>query len=147
MTKPVPVAPCTCLAVRQGARQLTQLYDRHLAPAGLRATQYPILARLHRTGPMPINALAAALVVDRTTLGRALRPLERDGLVALSVGQDARTRDLSLTPLGVERLARAKPLWQEAQAAFERGYGAAETASLRVAMSRVVEMATVADIA
>lgn len=141
MTKRVPVAICTCLAVRQGARQLTQLYDRHLAPAGLRATQYPILARLHRCGPMPINALAADLVVDRTTLGRALRPLERDGLVVLSVGRDARTRELSLTPRGVERLAVAAPLWRDAQEAFDQGYGVEESASLRIAMSRVVEMA------
>lgn len=141
MTQRTPVAICTCLAVRQGARQLTQLYDRHLAPAGLRATQYPILARLHRLGPMPIHALAADLIVDRTTLGRALRPLGRDGLVALTVGRDARTRELSLTPMGVERFTVAAPLWRAAQDAFEQGYGTEEAASLRVAMARVVEAA------
>ncbi|MCJ2084359.1 MarR family winged helix-turn-helix transcriptional regulator [Methylobacterium sp. J-090] len=138
MTKPMPVALCTCLAVRQGARQLTQLYDRHLAPAGLRVTQYPILARLDRAGPMPINALATWLVLDRTTLGRALRPLVRDGLVAMGTGRDARTRELSLTPAGTARLAEAVPLWREAQAAFEQCYGADEAATLRVAMARVV---------
>ncbi|GJD28915.1 hypothetical protein PMNALOAF_0147 [Methylobacterium adhaesivum] len=139
ITKPMPATVCTCLAVRQGARQLTQFYDRHLAPVGLRATQYPILARLHRDGPMSINALAACLVVDRTTLGRALRPLERDGLVAMAAGRDARTRQLSLTPAGAERFAVALPLWQGAQAAFERGYGTAEALALRAAMARVVE--------
>ncbi|SFG72826.1 MarR family winged helix-turn-helix transcriptional regulator [Methylobacterium gossipiicola] len=145
MTKPTPGALCTCLAVRQGARQLTQLYDRHLAPAGLRATQYPILACLHRSGPMPIGALAAALVMDRTTLGRALRPLEREGLVTLDVGRDARMRDLSLTPRGGERLAVARPLWRDAQAAFEKGYGVEEAAALRVTMARVVETSRVAE--
>nr|USU33982.1 MarR family winged helix-turn-helix transcriptional regulator [Methylobacterium sp. OTU13CASTA1] len=139
MTEPTPIAICTCLAVRQGARQLTQFYDRHLAPAGLRATQYPILARLGRSGPMSINALATGMVMDRTTLGRALRPLEREGLLAIGVGRDARTRKLSLTPAGAERLAAAAPLWQGAQAAFEQGFGSPEAAALRAAMARVVD--------
>lgn len=138
MVEPTPIPVCTCLAVRQGARQLTQFYDRHLAPTGLRATQYPILARLGRSGPLSINALATGMVMDRTTLGRALRPLERDGLVAIGVGRDARTRELSLTPAGRARLAEAVPLWRGAQAAFEQGYGETEAAALRVAMARVV---------
>src|SRR3984957_14082688 len=58
---------CNCLAVRQAARYITQFYDRYLAAAGLRTTQYGILSRLKRQGPMSINALAAELVVDRTT--------------------------------------------------------------------------------
>ena len=52
-------AECNCLAVRQAARYITQFYDQHLAAAGLRATQYGILAKLKNHGPMSINALAA----------------------------------------------------------------------------------------
>ncbi len=52
-------AECNCLAVRQAARYITQFYDQHLAAAGLRTTQYGILAKLKRHGPMSINALAA----------------------------------------------------------------------------------------
>ena len=52
---------CNCLAVRQAARHVTQLYDRHLAHVGLRATQYSILARLSRLGPLSINELASAM--------------------------------------------------------------------------------------
>jgi DNA-binding MarR family transcriptional regulator len=66
-----------CLAVRQAARYITQFYDRCLAAAALRTTQYGILARIKRQGPMSINTLAAELVVDRTTLGRNIRPVER----------------------------------------------------------------------
>ncbi len=62
---------CNCLAVRQAARRVTQFYDRFLAPAGLRTTQFSILARLGRKGPMPINALAADMVMDRTRSSRA----------------------------------------------------------------------------
>src|SRR5215831_5478505 len=61
-------AACNCLALRQAARHVSQFYDQFLAPHGLRTTQYSILARLQRRGTMPINALAAELVMDRTTL-------------------------------------------------------------------------------
>jgi DNA-binding MarR family transcriptional regulator len=63
-------AACNCLALRQAARHVTQFYDQFLVPSGLRSTQYSILARLQRKGPMTISALAAELVMDRTTLGR-----------------------------------------------------------------------------
>ncbi len=84
--QPVTINPaaCNCLALRQAARQVTQFYDQFLAPSGLRSTQYSILARLQRKGPMTINALAGELVMDRTTLGRNILPLQRDGLIAAS---------------------------------------------------------------
>jgi hypothetical protein len=67
---------CTCLAVRQAARHITRFYDQYLVPVGLRATQYAILAKLKVLGPMTINALADELVMDRTTLGRNILPLD-----------------------------------------------------------------------
>src|ERR1700680_1389219 len=83
-------AACNRLALPHAARHVTQFYDQFLTPTGLRATQYSILARLNRKGPMTINALAAELVMDRTTLGRNIRPLQRDGLVAVEPGQSDR---------------------------------------------------------
>jgi DNA-binding MarR family transcriptional regulator len=74
------LAQCNCLALRQAARHVTQFYDQYLASTGLRTTQFSILAKLHGLGPMTINALARELVMDRTTLGRTMLPLERDGL-------------------------------------------------------------------
>src|SRR5215469_16244332 len=62
---------CNCLAVRQAARHITQFYDQFLAPSGLRTTQFSILAKLRRLGLMTINALAAEMVMDRTTLTRS----------------------------------------------------------------------------
>src|ERR1700758_5379885 len=86
---------CTCLAVRQAARHVTQFYDQHLAPAGLRTTQFSILAKLKRHGPMTINALADQMVMDRTTLGRNILPLERDGLITIAPGdRDRRSKEL-----------------------------------------------------
>jgi DNA-binding MarR family transcriptional regulator len=133
-------ADCNCLAIRQAARQMTQLYDGHLAAAGLRSSQYSILSRLARLGPLSINKLADAMVMDRTTMGRAVRPLERDKLVAVASGkEDGRVRTIRLTPAGEKRLALARTLWQRAQEEFETSYGAGAAADLRSALGRVVE--------
>src|SRR5579864_3757356 len=118
-------AACNCLALRQATRHVTQFYDQFISPLGLRATQYSILARLHRRGAMTINALAADLVMDRTTLGRNILPLQRDGLVAIGPGKaDRRSKELRLTRTGVERFAATQKGWAKAQAQFERAYGA-----------------------
>jgi DNA-binding MarR family transcriptional regulator len=129
---------CNCLAIRQAARHVTQLYDQHLAPTGLRTTQFSVLARLDRVGPLAISELAASMVMDRTTMGRALRPLEREGLVAIGPGRDGRTRALSVTPAGKQRLKEAMPLWRGAQRVFEARYGSSEAADLRASLRRLV---------
>jgi DNA-binding MarR family transcriptional regulator len=132
-TKPLPnLADCNCLAVRQAARYVTQFYDRHMAAVRLRTTQYGILARLKRQGAMSINALAAELVVDRTTLGRNIRPLERDGLIAIEPDlSDGRSKILRLTKTGEARFRRAQKHWEEAQKQFERAYGGRQALQLR----------------
>ena len=94
---------CNCLAVRQAARHVTQFYDQCLAPAGLRSTQFSILAKLQRHGPVSINALADQLVMDRTTLGRTMLPLVRDGLIILeSAAADRRSKELRHTRAGAD---------------------------------------------
>ena len=132
MTSSTNPAACNCLALRQAARHLTQFYDQQLAPSGLRATQYSILARLERRGPMTINALAAELVMDRTTLGRNVLPLQRDGLVAIAPGKsDRRSKELRLTVFGAARLGTARKGWTQAQLQFERTFGTARAKALR----------------
>ncbi|MCJ2034809.1 MarR family winged helix-turn-helix transcriptional regulator [Methylobacterium sp. J-068] len=130
---------CHCNAIRQGARQVTQFYDRHLAPAGLRTSQYSMLVGLRRLGPISINGFADAMAMDRTTMGRALKPLERDGLLAVGPGPNGRTRALDLTEAGRRRITEAEPLWRTAQTAFEARYGAADAARLCDALARVVQ--------
>jgi DNA-binding MarR family transcriptional regulator len=132
---------CNCLALRQAARQATQLYDRHLAPAGLRTTQFSVLVHLRRLGPMTINQLAAKMVMDRTTLGRNMLPLERDGLIAIRQGAtDKRRKELELTKTGTERLRRAAKLWSNAQAEFEAQFGAERAAALRSELREVASI-------
>jgi len=105
-------AACNCLALRQAARHVSQFYDQFLAPHGLRATQYSILARLQRRGTMSINLLAAELVMHRTTLGRNILPLQREGLISISPGRvDRRSKKLRLTKAGAERCRGALKGW------------------------------------
>ena len=133
------VPECNCLAVRQAARRVTQFYDQFLAPAGLRTTQFSILGRLRRKGPMTINALAADLVMDRTTLGRNILPLERDGLIRIEPGaSDRRSKEIRVTKAGEKRLAIAAKRWAEAQAQFESAFGNARAAELRALLRAVV---------
>jgi DNA-binding MarR family transcriptional regulator len=123
---------CNCLALRQAARHATQFYDRHLAPTELRTTQFSILAKLKRLGPMTINTLASELVMDRTTLGRTMLPLERDGLITVKdATSDRRSKELHLTKAGAGRLRAARKLWSEAQTRFEAVFGAERAFRLR----------------
>ena len=128
----MPSQECNCLALRQAARHVTQFYDQCLAPAGLRTTQLSILAKLKRLGPLTINTLAHELVMDRTTLGRTMLPLERDGLIGIEDGtSDRRSKELHLTKAGAERLRVASRLWTEAQTQFEAAFGGKRASTLR----------------
>src|SRR4051794_25168685 len=130
---------CNCLAIRQAARHVSQFYDHLFAPVGLRATQYAILSRLRRDGPMTINALAAALVMDRTTLGRNILPLQRDGLVEVVASPvDRRRRELRLSEDGAERYRHASECWAVAQSRFDEVYGSDRAATLRDLLRQVV---------
>lgn len=130
---------CNCLALRQAARHMTQFYDQYLAPTGLRSTQFSILAKLYGLGPMTINALARELVMDRTSLGRTMLPLERDGLIAIKDGVlDRRSKQLAVTKSGANRLQRAAKLWSEAQKEFEERFGARRAVDLRSLLGEVV---------
>ena len=131
---------CNCLALRQAARHVSQIYDSYLASEGLRTTQFSVLAKLNRLGPLSINELAKAMVMDRTTLGRAIRPLERDKLLTIGAGDDGRTRSLRLTPRGEARLKAAVPKWREAQKKFEMTFGSRDAVELRSILERVVSV-------
>jgi DNA-binding MarR family transcriptional regulator len=128
---------CNCYSLRRATRKVTQLYDHALAPLDLRATQLSLLREIDRHGPIALNPLAGAMVMDRTTLGHNLRPLLQRGLVRLAVGHDRRSREVSLSAKGRTTLARGWKLWQAAQDAFEARLGAETAAALRGLLHRV----------
>jgi DNA-binding MarR family transcriptional regulator len=136
---PLKPEDCNCFMVRSAARHVTQLYDQFLAPVELRVTQFSILAKLKRLGSMTINALAKEMVMDRTTLGRNVLPLERDGLIKIEVSaSDGRAKELHLTKAGEKRLLAGREAWTQAQARFEDRFGAKRAADFRAILRAVV---------
>jgi DNA-binding MarR family transcriptional regulator len=130
---------CNCFAVRAAARRVTQCYDQFLAPTGLSTCQWSILVRLRRKGPLTITELADNMFMDRTTLGRNLQPLERDGLIRIeSTASDRRAKALHLTKVGEKRLQAGLEAWSRAQTHFEKSFGAKRAAELRALLRAVV---------
>jgi DNA-binding MarR family transcriptional regulator len=112
---------CLCLHVQRAARGLARRFDDVFRPLDLTHGQFSLLMSLNRPEPPTIGAVAELLAMDRTTLTAALKPLERRGLVKVSVDkEDKRSRRLTITTPGRALLAKAFPLWRETQAAIDR---------------------------
>ncbi|MFL6672948.1 MAG: MarR family winged helix-turn-helix transcriptional regulator [Massilia sp.] len=101
---------------------MSRLYDQHLAPAGLKTTQYSVLANAAREA-LPVAELAERLGTERTTLTRNLKPLTDAGWIELLPGADSRQRIVTITAAGQAKLKAAYPFWRAAQAEFENLVG------------------------
>ena len=117
---------CMGMRVRRAARVVGNYYDLHLKSAGLKGTQFTLLNAIFLNPSITITQLADLLLLNRTTLNRNLKPLERQGLVRTDPGKDQRTRVLKLTLAGRSILLEALPLWVEAQS------GVVETLGSRI---------------
>jgi len=106
---------CACATLRETSRTLTRMYDEALKPSGLLATQYIVLVAIQKDQPATIGQLAETLVMDRTTLTRNLKPLEKSGLIVSGTGEDQRTHVVSLTLKGKTAMEKAFPLWRKVQ--------------------------------
>ncbi len=114
--KPILNLPdCACFNIRKSARVLTQHFDEILKSCDLRATQFSILAFVSHIDAISVSDLAGHLIMDRTTLTRNLRPLEKRGFIKTVPGIDRRTRMISLTSKGHKKLQQTMPLWEKAQ--------------------------------
>ena len=131
---------CSCVAARRTARTITQHYERHLKPSGLRVSQFTMLTLLAIAGPQALSRLADQMAVERTTLTRNLRSLLDRGLVSESTTGDARVRLLAITPKGASAAARALPRWRQAQRSLARSLGAGAVRALATASNATAEM-------
>lgn len=111
---------CLCLHTQRAARALARRFDLALRPFRLTNGQFSLLMGLNRPSPPTMGEVAALLAMDRTTLTAALKPLERRGLVRVTVDEkDRRSRRMALTPDGEALLARVVPVWRETHAEID----------------------------
>jgi DNA-binding MarR family transcriptional regulator len=107
---------CVCGNLRMAARAVSSVYDRHLAPSGVQASQMAVLWAVSNAQGLTVKELAACIAMHETTLIRNLRVLERQGWVELAVGDDRRQRIASLTRVGRSVFGKALIGWKKAQA-------------------------------
>lgn len=131
---------CVSTNTRMASRALTRHYDEILSPSGLRVTQLSILAAVAYHGPFTMKVLAQALVMDRSTLTSDLRPLEAQGWVTITVGQDRRSRVITITPGGKKRIEAALPLWRQAQQQIELVLGQGRLQTLLTELQEVTAL-------
>ena len=138
---PIRLSPadCTCFRVRGAARRVTQIYSRHLAPTGLRISQFSLLGFVISRGPVTIGQLAELVTTVRTTLTRNLRPLLASGVLERASAGDKRRHELVATPAGRALFKRALPLWSAAEQEVRAAMGAKLTADLHGALDRSME--------
>jgi len=111
---------CVCLHVQRAARALARRFDDALRPVGLTHGQFSLMMSLNRRQPPRIGEVSSLLAMDRTTLTANLKPLERRGLVTVTVDEaDRRSRRLSITPAGRDLLVKAMPTWDRVQGEIE----------------------------
>jgi DNA-binding MarR family transcriptional regulator len=122
---------CHCHAARRHARLLTRLYDRHLSAVDISISQFSILALIEERPQILIAELAEAMVMERTTLVRALKPLQSEGYVASHAEGPRSAIRLSLSVKGMTKLKEAEPYWEAAQREREGQVGEDMAVSIR----------------
>ncbi|WP_282339068.1 MarR family winged helix-turn-helix transcriptional regulator [Pseudomonas sp. PS02288] len=121
---------CLCTQLRRTARGVTKRYDDALADVGLTTAQFSLLRHLERLESPSITDLAAAMGLERSTLGRNVRVLEGQGLLELGNAVDQRNRLVSMTALGRARLDDAVHAWNDVQLQLTQKFGSEKRAAL-----------------
>jgi len=141
MSSPSPDLSCVCTSLRKASRAVSRAYDVALDGTGMTTAQFALLRNIDRVGDIPLSRLADLLVMDRTSLYRALTPLERQGWVAVAPASRGRTRIAALTKAGRAAMDRAAGPWREAQARLIGALGSGEWATLETLLRGVVDVA------
>ncbi|HEY1350499.1 MAG TPA: MarR family winged helix-turn-helix transcriptional regulator [Ktedonobacteraceae bacterium] len=131
---------CAYTNIRRVDRLVARFYDRMLAPAGVSAAQFALLATLVAAAPVTVNRLAKILVMDRTTLTRNLSLLNRRQFIRYQEGTDRRMRMIFLTREGQEAFDATLPLWRQGQGKIERDFGNERFESLLAELAAIVEL-------
>ena len=132
------MTPCFCTNLRLAARRLTAVYDAALAPLGINIGQYFLMRTVGDRRSTSLTELGRSAELDRSTVGRNVRVLERLGLVEAARGTaDHREALVCLTPAGVLLLQQAQPLWDDAQSVTASRLGDDKLVALQAALAAI----------
>src|SRR5512138_107301 len=129
---------CACTRVRTASRLITRAYDDELRDVRLKASQLSVLAAVDVSSEASIAALSKRLLMDRTTLSRNLKPLIAEGLVGLGDEAWRRSKVVRITGAGRARLAKALPLWEQAQAKLIKRLGRQHWQAVSVQLGQLI---------
>jgi len=135
-----PIEICFAHSIRRADRVLSQIYNDHLSPLGLRITQFSLMRALHYMGETTASHLEKALVMDQTTVSRGLKPLVRDGYIAVKPGDNRREKKLALSPEGEALYQQALEPWELAQQAVKVSLGDAGIDTLIATNREIVKL-------
>lgn len=130
---------CSNFKLRQVTRRVSQRYDAELAKAGLKGTQYSLLAHVARLGPIRPGELARAMAMDASTLTRNLKPLVEAGWLELAAGSDARSRAVRITEAGRDKRREGQRHWKAAQEGLEELLGVERVLALHALLDSTLE--------
>lgn len=126
---------CHCIALRKASRKVSSIYDAALEPLGVNVAQFSLLRNIARMAPVSLTDLGARVALDRSTVGRNARVLERMGLVISGPGEDQREAVLTISDKGHQIIAQGNPLWDGAQRAVEERLGPGNIEQLRTLLA------------
>ncbi|MGK6311801.1 MarR family winged helix-turn-helix transcriptional regulator [Neorhizobium sp. DT-125] len=127
----MPDDTCHCILLRKASRKVSSYYDEALAPLGVNIGQFSLLRNINRLAPISLTDLAPQVDLDRSTVGRNAKVLERMGLVTIGHGEDQREAMLMLTDKGRNLLEEGAPLWDGVQEDIEQRLGLEKTKQLQ----------------
>ena len=129
---------CLGQTIRKADRVISQFYNDYMAPVGIRITQFSVLRALSLLGSgITASRIQEALVMDQTTVSRALKPLIRDGYIEVTQGANKREKALALSASGKALYEKALIPWNEAQKVIKQKLGGTHTDNL-IELSRQV---------
>jgi DNA-binding MarR family transcriptional regulator len=131
---------CACFDLRKATRAVSRMYDDFLRDEGLNITQFSLLRLIHTEKELSISTLGRYMVMDRTSITRALAPLERDELIQSRPGADKRIRIVSLTSRGRRLVEDAEPRWRQAQEALIETVGEDRWRAMRTLLRDTTRM-------
>ncbi|MFD1199339.1 MarR family winged helix-turn-helix transcriptional regulator [Brucella gallinifaecis] len=115
--------PCICIHLRKAARKTSAIYDEALAPLGISVAQFSLLRKISRAGTVSLTELARSAELDRSTMGRNAKVLQKMNLIEPAPGKDHREASLTLSNEGHNIVRLGEPLWDQAQIEIEKRLG------------------------